>query len=167
VDGELVEQDMGAQSSWIAGEILRTVGNFCSRHNLGWVFNADCGYQCFPDARDKVRRPDVSFIARGRLPEDRIPDGHVPVPPDLAVEVVSPHDRFYEVERKVGEYLRAGVRLVWVVNPHERTVQVYRHDDSVSRLSETGELDGEGVLPGFRCPVRELFPPQAQATPAE
>ena len=62
VDGNLVERDTGARASWIGGQLLRLLANFLDLHKLGWVFPADNSYQCFPDAPDKVRRPDVSFI---------------------------------------------------------------------------------------------------------
>ena len=117
VDGQLVERTMGALSTYIAGELFLLLGAFCKGHCLGWVFPGECSYQCFPDAPKKVRKPDVSFIRRGRLPGERIPEGHVPIPPDLAAEVISPNDLAYETDKKVEEYLGAGVRLVWVVNP--------------------------------------------------
>ena len=144
----------------------RLIADFAEPHGLGWAFPADCGYQCFPDAPDKVRKPDASFIQRGRLPGEQLHEGHVRIAPDLAVEVVSANDLFDEVEIKVGEYLGAGVRLVWVVNPRTRTGQVYRADGSVTRLREGDELSGEDVLPGFRCRVHDLFPPTAQPAPA-
>src|SRR5579862_4808361 len=96
VNGHLVEKEMGAVSSWVAGRIIRLLGASAEDCGLGWVLPPDTGYQCFSDDRQKVRKPDASFISRGRLPDDRLPDGHILIPPDLAVEVVSPNDRFYE-----------------------------------------------------------------------
>ncbi|HEU4754238.1 MAG TPA: Uma2 family endonuclease, partial [Armatimonadota bacterium] len=110
-----------------------------------------------------VRRPDVSFIARGRLPGEQLPKGHATVAPDLAVEVISPNDLFYEVEAKIGEYLEAGVRVVWIVNPQERSLHVYQGDGSTARLQETDTVSGEDVLPGFTCEVGSLFPPRASS----
>ena len=72
-------------------------------------------------------------------------------------EIVSPNDLYYEVEEKVREYRAAGVGLIWVVNPPTRTVLVRRPDGSAAEVGENGELDGEQVLPGFRCRVSELF----------
>ena len=112
------------------------------------------------ESGSKVRRPDVSFIRLGRLPNEELPEGHCPVVPDLAVEVTSPRDTHHEVAEKVEEFLSAGVALVWIVNPKTRTVLVYRKDQpTVSFLHEQDELSGEEVLPGFRCPVRDVFPP--------
>lgn len=139
----------------------RLLGDFVEGRRLGWTPSSECGYQCFPDDPRKVRKPDASFITGARLSADQLNEGHVKIPPDLAVEVVSPHDLFGEVQRKVGEYLRAGVRLVWVVAPEERTVLVHRPDGTASRLEEEDELSGEAVLPGFSCRVGDLFPPRA------
>src|SRR5579885_3451928 len=157
VDGHLVERKMGARSSFIGGVLLGLLLRFLAQRPLGWAWPADCGYQCFPDAPNKVRKPDVSFLRFGRLPGDRLPPGHIPIPPDLAVEVISPNDLADEVDEKVEEYLGAGVRLAWVVHPQNRTVLIYRPNGSVSGLRERDELDGEDVLPGFRCRVAEVF----------
>jgi Uma2 family endonuclease len=157
VDGHLVERAMGAQSSYIGGRLFRLIGDFCEQNQSGWALPADCGYQCFPDNPDRVRRPDVSFVAAGRLPGKHLPEGYFRVAPDLAAEVLSPNDLDYETDRKVEEYLRAGVRLVWVVNPETKTVLIYRADGSIDGLREPGELIGEDVLPGFRCRVGDLF----------
>ena len=84
-----------------------------------------------------------------------------PVAPDLAVEVASPNDLGRELRVKVEEYLRAGVRLVWLVDPETRSIEVVRADGGVARLYEQDELSGEDVLPDFRCRVAELFAPAA------
>jgi Uma2 family endonuclease len=161
VDGETVEKEMGFYASLVGTEILALIRNFVQENRLGWTPSSECGYQCFPESPRQVRKPDASFIALERMPADQLHEGHVRIPPDLAVEVVSPHDRYSEVARKREEYLRAGVRLVWVVDPPSRTVTVYRTDGSGSILREEEELSGEDVLPGFRCLVGQLFPGQA------
>ena len=86
-----------------------------------------------------------------------------PIVPDLAVEVVSPNDLSEEVEEKVDEYLRAGVRLVWVVHPQRKTIRIHRADGTVQDLRQTDELSGEDVIAGFRCPVSEVFRLPARA----
>jgi Uma2 family endonuclease len=91
------------------------------------------------------------------LPDDAPSRGYDDIPPDLVVEVLSPRDIATELDQKVEEFLRAGVRLVWVVNPDTRTVRIHRLDGSISGLHETDELSGEDVLPGFACPVAALF----------
>jgi Uma2 family endonuclease len=115
-------------------------------------------YQCFPDDPDKVCKADVSFIRLIRYTAEQAQqEGHVRIAPDLAVEVISPNDLYYEVESKVEDYLRAGVQLVWVVNPESRTVWVRRADGTGVTLHENDELTGEEVLPGFRSRVGDLF----------
>lgn len=165
VDGRLVEKNMGGFASWVAGRILRQLAVHGEDLGLGWVLDSEGSYQCFGDESRKVRKPDVSFIRRGRLPNEQIPVGHILIPPDLAVEVVSPNDTAYEVEAKVQEYLDARVPLVWVVNPETRTVHVYRADGTVERLREDDELTAPEWIPDLHCKVAELFTPSTPATP--
>jgi Uma2 family endonuclease len=159
VRGQLVERNMGLKSSWVGGRILSRLDRYCEEHGLGWVFNADNGYQCFPHDLGLVRRPDVSFIRFGRLPGETLPEGWAKIPPDLAVEAISANDTAYELDEKLEDYRQAGVPLVWVINPKSRTVRIHRRDGSVGYIHEDGELSGEDVIPGFRCPVREILPP--------
>ncbi len=167
VDGRLVERKMGAISSWIGGELFFYIRLYLKDHPIGTLWTSDSGYQCFPENPSKVRRPDVSFIKNGRLPGDQIPRGWVQIAPDLAVEVVSPHDLASEVDEKVMEYLRAGVSLVWVINPDVRVVRVHRADFTSAFLTENDNLQGEDVLPGFACRVGALFPPNAAVATAQ
>lgn len=167
VDGELVERTMGWQSSWIGGKLLRRLGDFAEERGLGWVAPADASYQCFPDAPDKVRLPDVSFIGRGRLPGEVFPQGHCRLAPDLVALVVSPNDLAYDVDERVREYRGAGVRLIWVIYPETRAIMVHRPDRTAARLEEGDELSGEGVVPGFRIPAGDIFPPSASQSLTE
>lgn len=157
VDGHLVERGMGTWAGAVELKLAMLIYNLVISKEGGNVFSSAAGYRCFP--KNRVRKPDVSFIAAGRLPDGRIPEGFITVVPDLAVEVVSPTDIQYDVDRKVAEYLAVGVRLVWVVNPDTRHVLIFRLDGTIAGVREGGELDGEGVVPGFRCPVAELFTP--------
>lgn len=157
IGGELVERKMGAKSSYIAGQTYHRMEDFCRSNSLGWVFPEGTSFQCFPDDPRKVRRADASHIRFGRLPGEQPPEGHIRIAPDLAVEVVSPNDLAYDVDGKVEDYLEAGVRLVWVVNPATRTVRVHRPDGPGATLRADDELTGDDVLPGFRRPVRDLF----------
>jgi Uma2 family endonuclease len=105
---------------------------------------------------DTVRGPDLAYYSRAR-----IPDAEYAVtfwgPPDLAVEINSPHDRASEVQEKVTEYLEAGVRLVWVFDPPTRTVTAYRPDGSARILAPDATLAGDDVLPDFRLPLAGFF----------
>ncbi len=151
------ERNMGARSSQVAGNAIVVLGQHVRERKLGKVFAPDCGYHLPGDEAKKVRFPDVSFVARGRLDGDRTPEGYPKLAPDLALEVVSPNDSAYEVEEKRVAYLRAGVRLLWVVYPPTRTVFVFRPAGPVAVLGEGDTLGGEDVLPEFSCPVARFF----------
>jgi len=157
IDGQLVERKMGAKSSYAATKLLIRFGSFVESNNLGLVFQADCGYQIFAEEPGRVRFADASFIRRGTLPEDRIPQGHCRVVPDLVIEAVLPNDTAYEVEDKIAQWLGAGVRLVWVLYPETQRVQVHRADGTVTKLRSAEGLSGEDVIPGFQCQVAEIF----------
>ena len=106
-------------------------------------------------ARLTVRAPDVAFVARQRLAH--IPDeGYAELAPDWVAEIVSPNDRPGEVLEKVGQWLGAGVRVVWVLDQKRGDARIYRADGTVSTVEPDGELNGEDVLPGFRCPLRDI-----------
>jgi Uma2 family endonuclease len=107
--------------------------------------------------KGNVRSPDISFVARGRFKKGAVPKGFIPFAPDLAVEVLSPEDCSRFVLDKVGEYLDAGVRMVWVLDPNARSASIYRSLTSVRTLSANDALNGEDVLPGFRCRLREIL----------
>jgi Uma2 family endonuclease len=157
VDGHLVELHVSALSSLVAVELTTRIHAHCRLRNPAWIFGADCGYQCFPGHPAKVRKPDVSLILRERIVPDQIREGFLTIPPDLVIEVVSPNDLAYEVERKIQEYREAGVRLTWIVYPPTQTVHIHRGDGSTTTAGPNDELDGADVLPGFRCRIADLF----------
>ncbi|HEV3263368.1 MAG TPA: Uma2 family endonuclease [Gemmataceae bacterium] len=161
----------GSQQELVRGEIVtmpppggrhgvcclrtgRRLGNFVEENRRGTVTCNDTGFISERDP-DTVRGPDVAYWSKERLPE--VPEGYIEIVPDLAVEVVSPSDIFSRIQKKVREYLNRGVRLVWVVDPEGRTVTVYRPLRQATILEENETLSGEDVLPGFSCPVAELF----------
>lgn len=159
VGGQLVERHQSMESSWIAGQVFRHLRNSSTESGQGWSFPGGTTYQCFPWDPQRVRKPDTSFIRKERLPDGPRSAGHCPIHPDLMIEVVSPGDLYYEVDEKVADFLEAGTTLVWVINPRLRSVMVHRGGDRPPvRLAENQELDGEDVLPGFRCLVKDLFP---------
>jgi Uma2 family endonuclease len=167
VNGRLVEHNMSAWSSYVGGKMYGRLDAYCEANQRGWVFPEGTTYQCFPDEPGKVRKADVSFIRADRMSlAQAAAEGHIPLAPDLAVEVISPNDLAYDVDVKVQEYLRAGVQLVWVINPQTRTVEVHRRQSAGTILGENDDLDGEDVLPGFRCRIGDLFlpPPGVGAT---
>lgn len=157
VEGELIRMPpTGAEHGDIAVNAGALLRNYVKAHDLGRVSAAETGF-ILKRNPDTVRAPDAAFIAKARIPPEGIPRTYWPFAPDLAVEVVSPHDRFDEVQEKVAEYFTAGTRLVWVVLPKTRTVLVYRSFHDVRSLGVDDELSGEDVIPGFTCQVAELF----------
>jgi len=166
VDGDLVETNVSTLSSWVGGEAFGRLREHVRPNDLGTLWPADCGLQCYAEDPGRVRRPDVMFIGRDRYPLGKLTEGYLREVPDLVVEVVSPNDLATEVDRKVAEYIEAGVRLIWVINPEARIVRVHRGDRSAAWLNEDQELSGEAVVPGFRCLVRDLFPPLPAPSPA-
>jgi len=106
---------------------------------------------------DTVRGPDIAFWSADKIPLDQEPAGYPDVVADLCVEVLSPRQSRKKIQEKVREYLWCGVRLVWVIDPEERTVTVYRSPDEGRLLHEGTALSGEDVLPGFSVSVAEFF----------
>lgn len=131
------------------------LGSFVKSRRLGRVFSNDTGFVTERNP-DSVRGADVAYWSFERLPN--VPsDGHIAVPPDLAVEVLSPSNADEDVREKVLEYLAFGIRMVWIVDPADRTLTVYRSPHEGKILHEQASVDGEDVLPEFACRVGDLF----------
>jgi Uma2 family endonuclease len=139
----------------VQGKLHILVGSYVLKHQLGAVFGQDTGFKIASDP-DTVRAPDLAFVSRDRVAQIG-PRGYAALAPDLAAEILSPDDRPGEVLKKAGEWLDAGVSLVWVIDPERRVASVYRPDGSVSAVHPEGRLDGESVLPGFFCQLSEVF----------
>jgi Uma2 family endonuclease len=155
VDGALVEKVMGYRESLLAGVILSLLRGWVVPRNLGLVSGEQGMMRLFPGL---VRMPDVAFVSWDRIAAGRIPDEPIPdLAPDIAVEVLSEGNTPGEMDRKRREYFRAGVRLVWMVNPIERSVTVYTAPDRFTKLAEADVLDGGDVLPGLAISLRDLF----------
>lgn len=155
VDGVLVEKAVGFRESLLAIAIAVTLRAFVVPRNLGLVSGADGMMRLFAGL---VRIPDVGYASWDRFPDRRVPTEPIPdLVPDLATEVVSPSNTKAEMTRKRREYFKAGVRLVWQVDPETRTVSVYTAPEQFSVLKEEEVLDGGQVLPEFKLPLKELF----------
>jgi Uma2 family endonuclease len=151
VDGVLVEKVMGFDESMYAVLLSASLVEYLKTHDLGKVAGADGLMQIFPGW---VRIPDTAFISWKRYPKGKRRHGEVPlVVPDLVVEVLSKGNTSKEMARKLDEYFRAGVRLVWYVDPKRRTVRVYTARDRSVLLHEDRSLGGGNVLPGFSLPI--------------
>ncbi|MFN8485088.1 MAG: Uma2 family endonuclease [Anaerolineae bacterium] len=157
VRGEVVSMSPGgAEHGRIGGRLFVALGDFVLRHGLGEIYLAETGFILSRDP-DTVRAPDAAFVAAARLAGRGRRSGFFDGAPDLAVEVVSPNDSYQDVEDKVYDYLNAGTRAVWVVNPRAQTVTVYEPTRVARTLTVHDTLDGGDTLPGFALPVRDLF----------
>lgn len=153
VDGEIRVSPAGQRHGQVCVRLLMAIGAFVRERKLGELFDSSTGFRL---SGGNVRVPDVSFESAERS-GGRISEGFGDGPPDLAVEVLSPEDRPRQVLDKVGEYLEAGVRLVWVIDPRARRAVVYRSLTDVRELGIEDSLDGEDTVPGFRCTLREIL----------
>jgi Uma2 family endonuclease len=156
IDGRVVEKPMGWKASRVISRLTRYLDEWVEEHNLGHVLEAEAGYQIFPDTR-KIRKPDVSFIPRGRLPQEELPPGNGRICPDLVGEVISPNDLAEDIEQRVADFFGAGAKLFWIVYPATRSIQVVRTDGTAARLTEQQSLSGENIIPGFTLPLTTLF----------
>ena len=165
-DGYRYELDRGRlirvspSSTWpntVAIEIASNLNSFVRPRKLGRVGGGEGGLLLSSDP-DTVRAPDVWFIRAERLEGGRLPRrGYVRLAPDIAVEVMSPTDRHGDVLRKVGEYLAAGTRLVWVIYPESRVAVIYRPEGPPEIIGDDGVLDGEDVVPGFTMALQDAL----------
>ncbi len=158
VRGEVIEVALpDFRHGVICSKIDRRLGNYGEESGFGYTLCNDSAVRT-ERGPDTVRGADVAFYSNARLPLGpdipALPD----IPPDLVVEVASPSNRRNEILQKVSEYLEVGVLMVWVVYPEQRTVAIYRPDDPIPVvLSGADILENLPELPGFRCPVAELF----------
>ena len=162
IRGELIRgvlcEDMatGEEHGEVAAIVISTLMEFVRPRRLGRVIGTDSGILLQRDP-DTVREPDVAFISADKLPLGVRLKGYFEDAPDLVVEIVSPSDRPENVFNKACMWILFGVRLVWVLDPDYRTVDIYRPGASTTGLTENDTLDGSDVLPGFSCAVSELF----------
>ena len=154
VDGQIRKSPGGWRHGRVCVKLSSLLEAFAAERQLGYVVDSSTGFR-LPGGN--VRLPDVAYVAKGHLAGEQEPEGFSDVPPDLAVEVLSPGDRSRDVLDKVGEYLQAGVPLIWVIDPKRRTAAVYRSMTDVRRLGPDDVLDGEGVLPGFHCRLADVI----------
>ena len=154
--GELVMMSpAGFEHGRIIGNITGPLATYVRQKKLGVVAGAETGFQIARDP-DTVRAPDVAFVRAGRVPPTPTP-GFFQGAPDLAVEVLSPTDRAGDLLAKVHEWLAAGCRAVWVIDPGARTVSVYRRRDQMVVWNVSDALAGDDIVPGFTLPVGEIF----------
>jgi len=163
-DGEVVEMpspgEVHAYVCWLAIKVLT---EYVTRRGSGYLLTNDCGL-VVRRRPDTVRGPDVMvFLANPTEMSWKFCE-KVPV---AIVEVLSPSDTMRQTTIRVGQYLKRGVKLIWVLDPQDRIVYIHRPEEFGKVLDEAEELTGNGVLPDFSCPVRDLFtlPGQKPAAP--
>ena len=135
----------------ISANLFLFLGPYVRENQLGRVYTSDTGFKI----GDRFLIPDIAFVSSARLPDDR--RKAFSIPPDLAVEIVSPTDVLFRVFEKALTYLSGGTRLVWVIEPVAKTVTVYRSETDIKTLTREDILSGEEVVEGFSCKVSELF----------
>ena len=151
----VVREPAGFRHSRVAMELALRLGQHVRANGLGRLCAAETGFTLARDP-DTVRAPDIAFVRSDRIPDPE-PRGFPMLAPDLVVEVLSPDDRPGEVLAKVGDWLSAGTRLVWVIDPERRMARVYRHDGTDQALTQDQSLGGEDVIPGFSCPLADIL----------
>ena len=152
IKGELIPvPPTSVEHGDISADLFWFLNLHVRKNKLGRVYMPDTGFRI----GEQVLMPDVAFVSAAKRPTDR--SKAFLIPPDLAVEVVSPTDVLYRVEEKVFTYLEAGTQLVWVLKPRSKTVTVYRSETDITLLTRNDTLTGENVIEGFSCQVAELF----------
>lgn len=157
LDGELRERKtVGRLHGRVGFDLGLRVGNYVLAQNLGELYTSDTAFIITREPLS-VLRPDVAFVRAERLPAEDSGSGFYGVVPDLVIEVLSPGNRQAEIGAKIERYLRAGVPLVWLVDPLARTIMVYSPGREPITIGADGVLEGGEILHGFRLPVREIF----------
>lgn len=151
----VVHEPPGYEHGRITAHLALILGKFIEEKGSGQLVAGDAGFHIASDP-DTVRGPDLAFIRTDRAPDPHT-HGFPALGPDLVVEVLSPGDRPGAMLAKVGDWLEAGTRLVWIIDPARRVVRIYRQDGTESGRAETEVLDGEDVLPGFSCSVAAIL----------
>ena len=156
VRGEIEEMPSpGERHGVVCANVAWVLGSFVRQRKKGYILSNDPGIVLERDP-DTVRGPDVVLFEGLRSYADLNPKFAEGVP-TLAVEVLSPHDRIGKVTRRIDQFLKSGIGLVWLVDPESKDVTVYRADKKPYVLGETEELSGDDILPDFRCKVADFF----------
>jgi Uma2 family endonuclease len=157
INGELIDMgNSGALHGYVCSTLMILLGGYVRQHNLGAMLDSSTAFKM---KNGNKRSPDIAFFAKERLQGIAVlPSGYLEGAPDLAVEVLSPGNTVEEINDKLTEYFDNGSRLVWVINPTQHYVLVYRSAQEPDRLLKGKDsLDGEEVIPGFTLAIADLF----------
>ena len=157
INGELIDMgNSGALHGYVCSTLMILLGGYVRQHNLGAMLDSSTAFKM---KNGNKRSPDIAFFAKERLQGMAVlPSGYLEGAPDLAVEVLSPGNTVEEIDDKLTEYFENGSRLVWVINPTQHYVLVYRSAQEPDRLLKGKDsLDGEEVIPGFTLAIADLF----------
>ena len=146
----------GMKHGEIVVNLVMFLGAEIKPNRLGRLMASDSGVKVETDP-DTVREPDIAYFSKERLALDADVPGYAEVPPDLVVEVVSPTDSVRGINDKASMWITSGVRLVWVVWPETRMIEVHRPAQPVTTLRETDTLTAEDILPQFKIPIKDIF----------
>lgn len=138
-----------------AGRLSRKLALFLDQQPLGEIF-IESGFLVGREP-DIIRGPDLAFVSAHRVPSGQDLDSYFEGAPDIAIEIVSPNDATVDTRQRIDEYLAAGARLIWIIFPMFKTIEVHHLDLTATTLRTTDTLDGGDVLPGFSVPVSALF----------
>jgi Uma2 family endonuclease len=164
VRGEVVEMPSPKKiHGVVASNVAYFLGHYIRQQRKGYITTNDAGTLLERDP-DTIRGPDVAYFTDARTFRE-LHRAYGEVPPVLAVEVLSPDDRVNKVLRKVDDYLNNGVRVVWLIDPEEQSVRVFRPGQPGHTFAAEQEIDGGEDLPGFRCPIREFFALAEESSP--
>ncbi len=146
----------GYEHAEVEANIFRLLDQHVWPRRLGRVTGGGAMFRLQQEP-DTLRRPDVAFVRTDRLPARDQRRSYAQFIPELAVEILSPSNTAVEMRDKVAEYLRVGVRLVWIVDPETETVTIHTPERAPVTLTAGAEITGGVVLPDFRCPVAAFF----------
>lgn len=156
IDGRIVPTSpTNARHGYLEARLLSRLNDFVESRKLGVALVGEVGIYIRRNP-DRIRAADGIFVSAKRL-AGSIPEKYLEVAPELVVEIISPTDRWEDMRSKIADYFSIGVERVWIVEPKDATVLVYRSETEMEKLVSGDTLRGEGVLEGFALTVAELF----------
>lgn len=157
IDGEVVERSLDPNALLALGHLFLVLSTAATRIGAK-VLQPNQGFQCFSFDENRVRRPHISVIVGSRLDQQELFPCHLEISPDFVVDFVGREEQYYAVEDRVADFLRAGTRNVWLINPGNHSARIFNETfDRSTQYGPKDELTAPGVLPGFRCRIGDFF----------